>query len=631
MRIKKKTFIQAEAELDQNSAASDVSNQSSFPSILNFEDDSTIAEVGLSTKLEVHKGVSVNSEGDSETDSDSSSEKVDRCEDINRKSSGNTYFCCRFIFIICLSVAINGSVFVFFHFVLIPPKYLTNAPTGSSMPSLSATSTVFPTFLPTGSPTDIPSSSPSLSLGPSQVPSALPTTFPSSVPTYLPTTVPSASPTTAPSSPPTTVVKFDGDEKSSEGMAHSFMIKMIDYPRLASIDPSQLFPQSDMNAHEKINQRFAILALWYSLSSNMIQPHNTDECSWTEIDCVDARVTEIHMARKNFTGTISTTIGLLKDIEILDLGENKIRGSIPEEVYTLTQMKGLFLHQNRLTGTLSNTIMNLYKMTRLYLGDNKLSGSLPQGIGSKGSGRKRKLRMLSLGGNELSGTLPENLRLDNLVYLDISHNNFHGSIPDKFFKGFDELKVLFMDHNEFTGTIPLGLVLAGSERLYSFYLNDNRLTGRLPYSLSWVANNTRLQTINVKNNYLMAPISQLVCEMSVFDYGDVVQLEADCAVCWCETFCDYCEEDDDAYDDVLYDDDFFGDDGVDDSLSPDLGSAGSDGNGENDDKSAIDSLGSADSDSNNENDDKSDIDSTSDNTWRRPTLFGFVSKLFGGF
>jgi len=317
-----------------------------------------------------------------------------------------------------------------------------------------------------------------------------------------------------------------------------------------------------LTAGEKIYQRFATLALWYSLSSNTIDPPNADECSWTEIDCTEARVTKIHMARKKFNGSISPMIGHLKDLVWLDLAENEIVGSIPEQVYNLTNLRGLFLHQNQLTGTISNSIGNLYEMTHFYACENKLSGSLPKRIGSSTFGPTRKLRMLSLGSNDFSGTLPTYLRLTELTYLDLSHNGFHGSIPNTFFQEFDKIKVLYMDHNDLSGTIPESLVLAGGERLNAFYLNDNGFTGRLPYSPSWVSNNTRLQTIDVKHNYFMAPISQPICEMSVFEYGDIVQLEADCTVCWCDVFCDYCETDDDVYDDILYDDNWDDDDSV---------------------------------------------------------------------
>ena len=119
-----------------------------------------------------------------------------------------------------------------------------------------------------------------------------------------------------------------------------------------------------------------------------------------------------------------------------------------------------------------------------------------------------------------------------------------------------------MDHNDLSGTIPEILVLAGGERLNAFYLNDNSFTDRLLYLPSWVSNNTRLQTIDAKHNCFMSPISQPICEMSVFEYGDIVQLEAYCTVCWCDVFCDYCETDDDVYDDILYDKNWDGDDSV---------------------------------------------------------------------
>jgi len=71
------------------------------------------------------------------------------------------------------------------------------------------------------------------------------------------------------------------------------------------------------------------------------------------------------------------------------------------------------------------------------------------------------------------------------------------------------------------------------------------LTGGLPED--WVVDDkdkdatSSIDTITVDNNLLSEGIEKEVCRLSIFDRGQLVELSADCDVCWCDwRLCDYC-------------------------------------------------------------------------------------------
>nr|XP_023922999.1 putative kinase-like protein TMKL1 [Quercus suber] len=130
----------------------------------------------------------------------------------------------------------------------------------------------------------------------------------------------------------------------------------------------------------------------------------------------------------SLSGTVPLELGYSSSLSDIDLGYNMLSGSLPPSIWNLCdKLVSLRLHANSLSGSVpelalpNSTCKNLQV---LDLGKNKLSGTFPEFIT-----RFLGLRELDLGDNVLSGSIPESLAALNIEKLNLSHNNFSGVLP----------------------------------------------------------------------------------------------------------------------------------------------------------------------------------------------------------
>ena len=111
------------------------------------------------------------------------------------------------------------------------------------------------------------------------------------------------------------------------------------------------------------------------------------------------------------TGPIPPELVRLSRLEVLGLGGNQFSGEIPSWIGGLGNLRVLHLPSNQFTGQIPSWIGDL-RLHRLYLADNQLSGDIPAEVGNLSG-----LRALWLGGNDLTGCIPDELR-------DVPENDF---------------------------------------------------------------------------------------------------------------------------------------------------------------------------------------------------------------
>ncbi|KAL7262816.1 hypothetical protein ACSBR1_001052 [Camellia fascicularis] len=258
-------------------------------------------------------------------------------------------------------------------------------------------------------------------------------------------------------------------------------------------------------------------------------------------------LTLLHLCYNNLAGHIPSTIGKLKNLQDLSLCRNQISGSIPPELGKLNSLIWLGLLGNKLTGSIPPELENLTHLQLFDIYDNKITGFLPQNICLGGSltelvasknliGRISKslkncksLTQVRLQQNQLTGNISEDFGiLPNLVYIDLSYNNFYGELSQNWGRchnltslkisenkisgkilpelgGATQLQVLDLSSNNLVGEIPKNL--ENLNLLFDLTLSNNRLSGNIPAELGSLSN---LQSLNLATNKLSGSIpSQL--------------------------------------------------------------------------------------------------------------------------
>ncbi len=190
----------------------------------------------------------------------------------------------------------------------------------------------------------------------------------------------------------------------------------------------------------------------------------------------------LYLANKQMKSIGSTRITLLKKLDYLHLGYNKISGPIPmwlggitltgvlsgELGLSFNQFTGsiplelcnikpalfiFFLENNKLNGPIPAAIGNCTQLQILDVAYNKLSGPLPHELG-----KLKNLQKLFAGNNQLTGPLPKELgNLRNLEEIDISHNKIAGPIPSTYGGTF----YLSLDGLDFTNNMLTGIENSG--------------------------------------------------------------------------------------------------------------------------------------------------------------------------
>ncbi|RDX81659.1 putative leucine-rich repeat receptor-like protein kinase, partial [Mucuna pruriens] len=241
---------------------------------------------------------------------------------------------------------------------------------------------------------------------------------------------------------------------------------------------------------------------------------SSDPCNdgWDGIECTKSRVTSIfhliltcwlvkyfrRLTGLNIKGELSEHIGLLSELETLDLSHNKgLTGSLPHAIGDLRKLSNLFLVDCGFTGPIPDEIGSLKELVFLSLNSNRFSGGIPASIGNL-----TKLNWLDIADNELEGSIPissgNTPGLDMLLrtkHFHFGKNKLSGIIPPQLFSSEMNLIHVLFENNQFEGNIPstLGLV----QSLEVLRLDNNLLSGHVPLNIN---NLTDVYELDMSNN-----------------------------------------------------------------------------------------------------------------------------------
>ena len=157
-------------------------------------------------------------------------------------------------------------------------------------------------------------------------------------------------------------------------------------------------------------------------------------------------------SNNNLTGRIPPMICMLKALQVLDLSNNQLIGQIPHCLGNFnSSLSILNMRNNRFQGKLPRTFTKGSNLKTLDLSLNQIKGKIPQSLVNC-----RMLEVLNLGNNKLNDIFPFWLEaLTELKILILRANGFHGPIgsPHPNF-GFSKLHVIDLSHNNFSGMLP---------------------------------------------------------------------------------------------------------------------------------------------------------------------------------
>ncbi|KRL93266.1 hypothetical protein FD28_GL001138 [Levilactobacillus hammesii DSM 16381] len=163
----------------------------------------------------------------------------------------------------------------------------------------------------------------------------------------------------------------------------------------------------------------------------------------------------LNLSNNDISGDLSQfPVTKWSKLKQLQLKENQLTGSIPENWAGLTNLNILELSSNQLSGTLDN-ISQLADLTEIYLDKDGFTGNIPAACFTS------NLTHFEANGNQLSGSLPATLsKATNLKWLDVAANQLTGNLPD--LSNNQQLTTLAYSNNQITS----GRAAAGSSGTY---------------------------------------------------------------------------------------------------------------------------------------------------------------------
>ncbi|THG04209.1 hypothetical protein TEA_024469 [Camellia sinensis var. sinensis] len=243
-------------------------------------------------------------------------------------------------------------------------------------------------------------------------------------------------------------------------------------------------------------------------------------------------LTMLNLHSNNFSGTIPQTFGYASRLQELDISNNGLQGVLPRSLANCTKLEVLNLGHNFIEDAFPFWLQNLPQLKVIVLRDNKFHGPIEQP-------RKRlaftNLHIIDMSHNEFTGTLPSKFfeTMPSMVMndedkssLNYMHNDYGYYSVTIMNKGLEMtliriitiFKAVDFSHNKFDGNISISI--GRLKALVVLNFSGNGFTVSIPSSL---VNLTELESLDLSQNKLSGKIPQQLTSLTFLEVFDVSQ------------------------------------------------------------------------------------------------------------
>ncbi|KAL3924803.1 MAG: hypothetical protein SGILL_000813 [Bacillariaceae sp.] len=228
------------------------------------------------------------------------------------------------------------------------------------------------------------------------------------------------------------------------------------------------------------------------------------------------------------SGPLPSEIGNLSKLKYMNVGGCRFNGTIPEEIFGLTNLEKLHLSTNLFTGSLSSSLGQLTNVKELMVSRTQINGTIPSEIGLLTA-----LENLEMYGNKFTGRLPSSLgSCTTLKRIDLFNNQLTGNIPESLTR-ISSLQILHIKLNSLTGTISSGF---GNLPFLSWFdVSSNQLHGTIPESFG---KSQTLKDFRLGGNMIYDPVPEALCTNENINGGLTKTYGCSGVICPLGTFSD---------------------------------------------------------------------------------------------
>ncbi|KAL1103213.1 hypothetical protein V6Z11_D05G422900 [Gossypium hirsutum] len=222
------------------------------------------------------------------------------------------------------------------------------------------------------------------------------------------------------------------------------------------------------------------------------------------------------ISNNSFNGGVSSLICNASSLQILDLSHNNLSGPIPQCFGNLSDsLEILNLKKNKFYGTIPPKFAKGCRLTNFNLNGNLLEGPLTPSILNC-----RGLEVLDLGNNKINDTFPHWLgSLPQLQVLVLKSNHMHGSLcvnSSKSSPFFSKIQIFDLSSNYFSGPLPVRYInsfkaIINLEKIGSTVsymgVNDPRGSGFYTYSIGIVVKGQDMELVKIFTMWMIIDLS----------------------------------------------------------------------------------------------------------------------------